>query len=191
MKTSRRLLFGTFVVLLAAPVVLVAFSRMSGTGLRELPPPERTPAAELATLRDFTRIDVSGDFELEVLRANSWTIDYTPLSAGRGNFKATVVDGTLTIEGFGNRSELARGVVRIGMPALEALHGGFIQALAISNFDGAALEVNIEFTEQLELENNRLGTLQVDLQQAGLVNLRGNTFGSSRVTHFGTTITTD
>jgi hypothetical protein len=191
MKTSRRLLFGTFLVILAAPVALVAFSRVNGTGMRELPVPERTPPAELAALRDFAAINIAGDFRLEIVQADTYSIAYTPLQDNRGNFTASVIDGTLTVEGFGNRTEFAQGSVRIGLPDLDALEAGYVTMIAIRNFTGDTLDVSVDFTEELVLENNRLDSLQLDLQRAGLVEMRGNTFGTSRVTHFGLTLTTD
>jgi len=193
MKTSKRLLFGTFAVLLAAPVVLVAYSRVSSQPYAELPVPERTPAAELARLRDFTEIDVNGDFELEIVRGNTWSVDYTPLSPERGNFNASVENGLLTIGGFGNRTQTASSRVRITLPGLEAVHARYVPSpgIAIRNFDGNALDVSVDFTEGLVLENNRYDSLDLTVQRANLVDLRGNSFGSTRIAHFGTTITTD
>lgn len=191
MKTSRRLLFGTLLVILATPVAVVAYSRVSGTGMRELPVPERTPPAELAALRDFTAIDVSGDFSLEIVQADTYSIAYTPLQDNRGDFTASVQDGVLHVEGFGNRTEFANGSVRIGLPDLDMLDAGYVPEIAIRNFDGDTLAVNINFSEELVLENNRMDVLQLDVQRSGLVDMRGNTFGSTRVDHFGTVITTD
>lgn len=191
MKTSRRLLYGTFAVLLAAPVVLVAYSRFTGSGPTDLPPPERTAPAELAALRDFTAIDVSGDFALEVVRADTWSIAYTPLAENRGNFTASVQEGTLVVEGFGNRTENANARVRIGMPDLDALEAGYLPAITIRDFEGDALELNIGVAEELVLEDNRFDVLQAELTRVGLVSMRGNTVGSSRVTHFGMTLTTE
>jgi hypothetical protein len=191
MKTSRRLLFGTLLVILAAPVAVVAFSRVSGTGMRELPTPERTSPSELAALRDYAAIEISGDFSLEIVQADTYSITYTPLQDNRGNFTASVQDGILHVEGFGNRTEFANGSVRIGLPDLDRLEAGFVREIAIRNFAGDTLEVKIDFSEELVLDNNRMDVLQLELQRAGLVDMRGNTFGSTRVSHFGSVITTD
>ncbi len=191
MKTSRRLLFGTFAVLLATPPVLVAYGRFGGNAFRELPAPERTTPAELAALRDFTVINANGDFALEIVRADTYSIDYTPLSPERGNFSASVEDGTLSIEGFNNRTEFMMGTVRIGLPALAALESGYVPTIAVRGFDGDTLDLNVAFTEELVLANNRYATLNMELQRAGLVTMNGNSFGNTRVEHFGTTITTD
>lgn len=191
MKTSRRLLFGTFAVLLAAPVVLVAYSRVSGTGYRELPPPERTAAADIAALRDFNAIEISGDFDLEIVRADTYAVEYRPLAEDRGNFNAMVRNGTLEIEGFGNRSNVAQGSVRISLPDLDALTVGYVPVMAVRNFQGDTLEASINYTDELTLENNQFDSIDLELVRAGVVEMRGNTFGSSRVSHFGTTITTD
>ncbi len=191
MKTSRRLLFGTFAVLLAAPVVLVAYSRVSGTGYRELPPPERTAAAEIAALRDFNAIEISGDFDLEIVRADTYAVEYRPLAEDRGNFAATVRDGTLEIEGFGNRSNVAQGSVRISLPDLAALDIGYLPVVSVSGFDGDSLDADVDFAESITFASNRYGQFELEIQRGGLVEFSGNTFGSSTVRHFGTTITTD
>jgi hypothetical protein len=191
MKTSRRLLFGTFAVLLAAPVVLVAYSRVSGTGFRELPPPERTAPAEIAALRDFTAIEITGDFELEIVRADFFAVEYTPVAEDRGNFNAAVRNGRLEIEGFGNRTNVAQGSVRISMPDLDALNVGYVPIMAVRNFQGDTFEASINYTDELTLENNQFDSFELELTQAGIVEMRGNSFGSSRISHFNTTITTD
>jgi hypothetical protein len=193
MKTSKRLLLGTFLALLAAPVALVAYSRITG-GVRELPAPERTAPAELAALRDFTAVQINSDVQLELVGATTWSIEYTPIRPNRGNFTARVENGTLFIEGFGNRlggpgEESAS--VRIGMPALERLESDFLVSAAIRNFDVDALYVRINIAGRIALENNRIGTLEMQYQNAPTVELRGNTIGSSEVRHFGTTTTTE
>lgn len=193
MKSSRRLLLGTFVAMLVAPVALIAYSRFSDQPYAVPPVPERTSAGELAALRDFTKIAVTGDFELDVVRGDTWSVTYTPLASDRGNFTASVEDGTLTLEGFDNRTESSSGTVRITLPDLDALQASFVPSprIAIRNFNGDTLELDVDFTQQLVLENNQFDSLDLTVQQAGLVEMRGNSFGTTRMNHFGTTITTD
>lgn len=191
MKTSKRLLFGTFAVMLAAPVAIVAFSRFSGRGYHEPAPPERSTPAEIAALRDFSSVDINGDFSVEIVRSDSYSVEYTPLQDNRGNFTATVRDGMLEIIGFDNRTEFAMGTVRIGMPDLEAIEVGFLPELSVSGFDGNRLNANINYVERLVIENNRYAGFDLVIQRGDLVEFHGNSFGSSTVRHFGTTITTD
>lgn len=192
MKTSRRLLLGTFLALLAVPVVLVAYSRIDGGSLREIPPPERTSPAELAALRDFTVIDIRSDVAVEIVSAPGYSIDYTPPpSDRRGNFIASVENGTLTIRGYGNRGESGVGSVRIGMPDLDRLDSEFLVSLVIRNFDSDTMALRTVIATDIVLENNRIDTLQLEYQATANVEFRGNTIGSSQVRHFGTTTTSD
>lgn len=191
MKTSRRLLLGTFVILLATPVAMVAYGRFSGTGYQELPPPERSAQADLATLRDFNSISITGDFSLEIVRADIFAVEYNPIAENRGDFTALVRDGVLEVEGFGNRTEFTMATVRISLPDLAALDIGYMPVVSVRNFEGANLDADVNFVESITFENNRYGKFELDVERAVLADFRGNAFGSSTVRHFGTTITTD
>ncbi|MDY6982033.1 MAG: DUF2807 domain-containing protein [Pseudomonadota bacterium] len=192
MKTSRRLLFGTFAVLLAAPVVLVAYGRISGAGIMyELPAPERPTAGDLATLRDFDRIEVRGDFMLEIVSGAQYSVSYTPLPGSRGFLRASVADGNLRLAGYGNRSETTAGSVRITMPALTNLVAESLSSLVIRDFDSDTLSLRATGLQQLALENNRIGTLDMEMQATFNVTMRDNEVGTSRVSQFGATITTE
>lgn len=192
MKTSRRLLFGTFAVLLAAPVVLVAYGRISGAGiLYELPAPERPTAAELAALRDFDTITVRGDFMLEIASAPDYSISYAPLTGNRGFLRASVADGTLNLLGYGNRTATTAGTVRITMPALADIDAESLYSLAVRDFDSDMLSLRATGVQQLALENNRIGTLDMEMQATFNVTMRNNEIGTSRVSQFGATITTE
>ena len=192
MKTSRRLLLGTFLTLLALPVVLVAYSRVAGdssTGDRPLP--ERTPPAALAALRDFTAIDIRGDVDLEVSSAPDYSIVYSPLSERRGNLEARVENGTLIIEAFGNRTETTAASLQIGMPELARLDGEYLATVTVRNFDSATLELRFNVASAVLIENNRIASLQAELGYVPTVEFRGNTIGASAITHFGTTVRSD
>src|SRR5690606_13366596 len=140
MKTSRRLLLGTFLVLLATPVVIIAYSRINGGSIDERQPPERPQAAELAALRDFDAIVARGDFALEVSAADNYSVEYSPLPQGRGFFRANVENGVLTLEGFGNRNDFVAATVRVTMPELTRVETGSLASLTISNFASENLE---------------------------------------------------
>jgi hypothetical protein len=192
MKTSRRLLLGTFLTLLAVPVVLVAYSRFGfDPASRERPLPERTSPAELVALRDFTAIEIRGDVNLEVTGAADYSIAYTPLSERRGNLEARVEDRTLIIEAFGNRNDTTAASLQIGLPELERLDGEFLAALTIRNFDSDMLELRLTTASEVLLENNRIASLQAELGYVANVEFRGNTIGASEITHFGITIRSD
>jgi len=196
MKTSRRLLLGTFVTLLAAPVVLVAYSRIvNGTVTPEAP--VRTSPAELAALRDFTQIDIRSDTSVEIVNGTDYAISYSPLIENRGFFTARVADGTLFIEGYGNRLDDGTGsrasAVRITLPELERIDAESVTALTVRNFDSDALSIRVGtiFGGPIALENNRLGNLQLQLGPVQNVVMRGNSIGTSTISHFGLDITTE
>jgi hypothetical protein len=122
MKTSKRLMVGTFAVLLAAPVALVAYGRISGAAvLYELPAPERPASADLAALRDFNAIEVRGDFALEIASGPQYSVSYTPLTGSRGFLRASVTNGTVHIEGYANRTESTAATMRITLPELRSV----------------------------------------------------------------------
>ncbi len=102
MKTSRRFLLGTLLVLMAVPVGLVAYSRVNGLGTVEQTEPRRTSDAELAALRDYTSVLVRGDFVLEIERSSDYRLSYEPVVEGNDFFifNARVTNATLVIEGY-------------------------------------------------------------------------------------------
>lgn len=193
MKTSRRLMLGTLIVLLAIPVTFLAWTRIAGTSQQGLPVPQRTPAPELAALRDFSSIDISGDLHVEIVSAADYSIDYRPLAENRGNFTARVEDGTLHIQAFGNRAEpFAAATVRIGMPELASFNAEFLYSLAVRDFDTDAMRIEVTATiGDIVIENNRIAALTLDIQRTNDVALRNNTIGTTSLTHYGTTVTTE
>ncbi|HEY0963728.1 MAG TPA: DUF2807 domain-containing protein [Pseudomonadales bacterium] len=192
MKTSRRLLFGTFAALLAAPVVLVAYGRISGAGIMyELPAPERPTAEDLAALRDFDTIEVRGDFALEIAGAPEYSVTYTPLTGSRGFLRANVTDGTLTIEGYANRTETTAGTVRITLPELSHVDAESLFMLTVRDFDGEALTLDAAAVRRLIVENNRLGELDVALQAPWNITFRNNEIGTTRMSRLGATATVE
>jgi hypothetical protein len=191
MKTSRRLLLGTFLALLAVPVILVAFSRISGRGsLSELPALESVTREQLAALRDFDEIEVRGDFALEVVSAPDYAVEYTPVPQQRGFFRASVNEGILTIESYGNRTELAVGTVRIALPALRRIDAESLAGLTVRDFASDSLEIRAFAADDLVIADNRIGVLRMETQVRS-IEFRGNTIGNSEVRTLGTRITTD
>src|SRR5262245_42332379 len=98
-KRSERLIRNTILVLAGVAVLHVGVSRLYA-GDDQTASVERTSAAELARLRDFTSIEAEGDFSLEVVRGEDYTVDFTPTSVSDGRFYAAVRDGTLLLGGF-------------------------------------------------------------------------------------------
>ncbi|MGV3592866.1 MAG: hypothetical protein ACO1PZ_14350 [Gammaproteobacteria bacterium] len=192
MKTSRRLMLATFLTLLATPVVIVAYGRISGAGtMSELPGPRRASAAELAALRDFSAIDVRGDLDVVIRSAADFAISYTPLFERRGNIAARVENGTLFVVGYANRSETEAAQLEISLPALTRVESESLFALTVSGFSGTALDVVVPSAQRVVIEDNQLATLRMELGYVGRIEQHGNTIGTSEVTHFDATFTTD
>lgn len=191
MKRSRRLLLGTFLALLGAPVLLVAYSRISGEGvLSELPAPERVSPEALAALRDFDAIEVRGDFALDVSSAADYAVEYAPLPQQRSFFRASVNDRTLTIESYGNRTETGVGTVRIALPELGRIDAESLTALTVRDIDSENVEIRILGPTEVVVADNRIGTLRMETQVRS-IEFHGNTIGISEVRTLGTRITTD
>lgn len=144
---------------------------------------ERTPPAVLATLRNFTAIEVEGDFALDVERAASFSVDFTSPNPTEGRFYATVRDNTLLLGGFRN---VPGSRVRVVLPELRKLNAGRVQALSVSGFDGASLSLEADTIPRVTLRNNsirqwqiranRVADLQIDHASlnAGKVDLAGH-----------------
>lgn len=189
MKTSRRLMLATFLTLIASPVVLVAYGRISGAGtMTELPAPQRTSAAELAALRDFSSIFIGGDVDVVVRSAANYAISYTPLFERRGNLSARVEDGRLFIEAYGNRSETEAARLEISLPTLTRVEGESLFALTVSGFRADTLNVVARSAQRVVIEDNALETLRLELGYVNRVEQRRNTIGTVELSHFGATI---
>ena len=181
MKRSERLVRNTLVVLAGLIVAHVAVSR-----IQEANDPtaavERTPPAVLASLRDFTAIEVEGDFTLDVERAADYAVDFRSSDPAAGRFYAAVRDNTLLLGGFGNAPGSR---VRVVLPELKNLNAGRVQALSVSGFEGASLSLVADTIPRVTLRNNGIRQWQiranhvVDLQidraslSAGKVDLAG------------------
>ena len=143
---------------------------------------ERTPPAELATLRDFTTIEVEGDFSLDVVQGADYSVAFTPSDASEGRFYAAVRGNKLVLGGFRNAPG---SVVRVALPELKKLNAGRVKTLSVSGFDGASLSLAVDTIPQVTLRNNsvrewqiranRVADLQIDRASigAGKVDLAG------------------
>ncbi len=190
MKTSTRYVTGTLLAILVVPVLIVVYSRFFAP-----PPeqrlPERTPATELAALRDFTVIEVEGDFALEITEG-PYAFSYEPLSDIRGDLVATVENGTLHLRGFGNWTTEQTARVRIAVPELESLDATFVQSLRVSGVNADSLALRAVQVRALTLTDNTIGTLEMRSIANGDVTLEGNTITTTVFSVVGgdTTITT-
>ena len=182
MKRSERLVRNTLVGLAGFVVLHVGVSRLYAVddhtaGI------ERTPPSVLATLRNFTAIEVEGDFTLDVERATDFSVDFSSPNATEGRFYASVRENTLRLGGFRN---VPGSRVRVVLPELRELNAGRVQALSIAGFDGARLSLEADTIARVTLRNNsirqwqiradRVADLQIDRASlsAGKVDLAGH-----------------
>ncbi len=180
MKKSRKYLAATAIGIFVTIALMMLASRFYIT--QPIPyVPERTSAADLAQLANFTRITVSGDFSLEVTQLQDYSIDYAPLNDSQGNLQARVEDNTLIISGYGNRTENNAAVVRIGVPVLDTLEVNYLPEIIVSNFNAPLLNIRLLAFRSFTLQNSMLGNLDLYSQGEGVVNLRGNTLSNQRL----------
>ena len=183
MKKSRRLIRNTILALNGIVVLYVGANRLYGSE-ESTQPLQRTSAAELAMLRDFTAIEVSGDFSVDVVQDAAYSIGITPPEAGKGQLIARMRGDTLVLRGFFNAPATR---VRVGMPGLAGVlaHEG-VPGLTVSGFTGDSVSLHLAGKPKVVLRNNGVrqwhifasdsGELQIDKTSigAGKVDLKGH-----------------
>ena len=180
MKKSRRYLRATILTLLAIQVLYVGLNRLYAV-TTPAPAPARTPVADLAALRNFTAIEVRGDFNLELMQQSDYALEYVPLSAAHGEFSAKVEADTLILSGFGNRSAVNTALVRIGLPALRRLDVSFSPAVTLLNFSGDRLDLQLTAIEVVTLKDNNIEHLRMKALGVREVNLDEDSFRRSKL----------
>ncbi len=192
MKTSKRYMGGTLLAILALPVLIVIYSRFLAPPPEARPPPERTPAATLAALRDYTAIEVQGDFALEITEGPAYAFSYEPLSDVRGELVARVEEGTLHLRGFGNWTTEQVARVRISVPDLQAIDANFLQVLRVSGVSGENLALRAVQVRRITVADNTLGTLDIRSIANDTLEFEGNTITTTTFNVIGgdTNITT-
>lgn len=176
----------TVVVLAGAVVLHLGASRLYADDDRTAGM-ERTPPAELATLRDFSIIEVEGDFSLEVVKGADYSVAFTPSDGSAGRFYATVRDDTLQLGGFRNAPG---SVVRVALPELKKLNAGRVRALAVSGFDGASLTLEVDTIPQVTLRNNSVRQWQIRANKVTDLQIDRTSIGAGKVDLSGRAVLT-
>jgi hypothetical protein len=139
---------------------------------------ERTPPAALATLRDFSAIEVEGDFTLDVAQGADFLVDFTSPKPTEGRFYATVRDNTLLLGGFRN----APGArVRVVLPELLRLNAGRVQALSVSGFGGNRLSLEMDTIARVTLRNNTIRQWQIRANSVADLQIDRTSLGAGKV----------
>ena len=182
MKKSRKMLLGTLLTAYAVIFVFVGVNR--ATENRDYLPADervRTTQAELDSYTGYNRIVANGDYDLEVIRGDTWSVTYTPVDENRGALSATQTGQTLFLEGFGNRSDAGRGSVRVTLPALESLSADFHTLVTVDGFDQETLSITARNSRTLTLSGNVLDTLELDAIFLQEINYSGNTIDNEQL----------
>jgi len=171
-KRSERLIRNTVLAMAGAVVLLLGLGRLYADDDRE----------DEAPLRDFTAIEVEGEFSLEVVQGADYSVAFTPADRRDTHFDVRVRGKTLRLSGFRNPPG---SLVQVALPELKSLNAGRVRTLSVSGFSGAHLSLDVDTVPQVILRNNsvrewqiradRVADLQIDRasMQAGKVDLAG------------------
>ncbi|MES2605796.1 MAG: hypothetical protein V4603_12730 [Pseudomonadota bacterium] len=172
MKRSTRRILLTILALNGVIVLYTVIGRL--TAINAEPRPTRTPAEQLAELRDFTIIRGEGDFSLEVVQQADFSVEFTPAGASTGSLRTFRRNNELVIFGQNNPPD---GKLRIGLPVLEEVTME-TASITISGFAGEKLLVRGEGVPQIVLLNNDIeqwsvtagGRSEVQVDQTTMAN---------------------
>jgi hypothetical protein len=179
MKKSRKYFVATAVGIFAAITLAVLLGRIYMT--ESVPEPARTTPAELAQLANYTRISIQGDFALEIIQVDDYSIEYVPLNDTRGELEARVDNDTLVVTGFGNRTDTEAAVLRIGLPVLDTLEVINLPQITVSNFTAPLMNIRLLDFQTFTLQNSVLGNLNLESLGEGVINLRSNTLTTQAI----------
>lgn len=159
MKKSRRLIRNTLLVLGAAVVLYVAASRWHAVDNAQ--PVQNSPPtpAELAALRDFNSLVVTGNLMVEIVRQDGYSVEFIHGGGARtGSFTATIRAKALVVNGYRNS---AGDRVRIGMPALSHVITDAVPVLSISGFSGNSISLRLDGPIDVDVHDNAVTQWQV------------------------------
>ena len=177
MKRSRLLIRNTLLALSGMVVLYVGINRLFAVAE---PPPvqQRTSATELAALRDFDAIEVSGDFSLDIVQQTGFSVEVAPPDASQGDVVATRRESTLVVRGDRNA---AGGRVRVTMPVLRQVSAYRIPALSVSGFTGDGLSLLMEHVPLVVLRGNGIRQWHIVASQKGELQIDKATFSAGKV----------
>lgn len=161
MKRSRRNITATLLSLYAAIFIFIGVNRAT-EDIVTFPGETvaQTSPEELAALTGFTQVNARGDFILEVVSAENYSVTYAPPEGDQGNLEARVENGVLLLTGSNNQRNNNR--VRIGMPNLEDLTAMFNPEVSVSGFNQDALVLSFMNIHSVTLDSITLDRLEID-----------------------------
>ncbi len=166
MNQGKRYLRNTVLTAYGALVVFVGMNRLHASvvdadtptwlrsamtlGLREEVEPEPRPEMDLATAKDFTRVVMTGRYDVEIIGAAHYKVTFVPAAGDVGKLHASQADGVLHLhaerndgEGEGEsegNGEGTAGTIQIETPALQQVHAR-VNHLTIRGMQGDTLQV--------------------------------------------------
>ena len=163
MQKSKRLIRNTILALNGIVVLYVGINRLYAIG-NPIPSVQRTSAAELAMLRDFSAIEVNGDFGVDLVQEADYSVYFTTPDTSQGNLVATVRGNTLVLSGFHNATT---NRVRVALPVLTQLKASSVATLSVSGFDGESMSLRFDGTPQVILRNNGIRQWHIVVSDVG------------------------
>jgi hypothetical protein len=141
----------------------------------------RTPQAALDAYANFNSIVTRGDFDLEIVQDETYSVTYQPLNETAGSLNTSQSGQTLSLEGFGNRNDTGRGKVTITLPALDELSAYFHTEVSVSGFSQDILQLAVRNGRTLVIAGNTLGTLEINADFLQEIRLEDNVIANEQL----------
>ncbi len=128
-------------------------------GLTTHEEPEPVPAMQpedLAALRNFSRIRVSGDFIVEIVGASTYKVSFTPAAGGKAEIHARQVEDLLSLRAADDDEEGGKGVLRIEMPMLVRLSAQDVSELTLRGLQAEEVSVSLHNVARARLQQNKV-----------------------------------
>lgn len=172
MRTSQRALLAALGFTLLVAVAGTAWLRLRISPAEELSGGRTrvTPA-----LTDFTGIEISGGWELDIARGDSWRVELDVPAEFGTRVEARVVDGRLHLglsdgiwlSPFGQQEFSAD----VTMPRLESVTVSGASEIDFSGFQGGPLEITVSGAAEVDGSASRFDALNLTMSGAGDVDL--------------------
>lgn len=162
-KTNKRIAYLIGSIYAVIFTLIISGRVISGVVPELMVKPDRPTVEALSRYAGFNAIRASGDFDLEIVRAEEYAISYEAWSDLSGDIRISLEEeNTLFIEGRGNTVGDQRTVVKIRMPSLQQVHARYLPVISISGFVEPELTMGLEYIYRLNLSNSRIQNLDID-----------------------------
>jgi hypothetical protein len=118
------------------------------------PASARAEAARDRVFRDFTRVNASGDFTLEIVGAAAYNVSFSAAEGRAPRLRARRRDDQLWLEEDGGGDAAAGLTVRIETPAVTQVVAAGLRGLTLRGLTAQAIDVNLQDVAAVRLEQN-------------------------------------